>query len=326
MMMPIVMRARRSSPLREERFDRDWEPPGRAVHRSYVVHAAAINHLKCSVLRACIFCVLVIAGAGSTRLRAETLTLPAVADTYISEHFLGPNGTEGTMVTGTQGFMAGMAMNRGLIKFDFSAIPAGARVTSASLQTLVVNSANGAGPNSFELHRVLRPWNEGQSTWTLRLAPDQNWGSPGAAEGTDYSSTISGLVTGSGLGSYTFSSTPEMVADVTAWITNSSSNQGWLVRTVDESISPSGRRFSSREGASGPKLILELEPPLRIDSAGISNGKAGKSYVIDRRARLDSGSWSRLTMVPPRSGDGPVTICDPDPVTAGSMFYRVQEW
>jgi hypothetical protein len=124
-----------------------------------------------------------------------------------------------------------------------------------------------------------------------------------------------------------------MVADVMTWITNSSSNQGWLLITEDESISPSARRFGSREGASGPQLILELEPPLRIDSAGISNaefclrfeGKAGKSYVVDRRPRLDSGSWTQLTVLPPRGADGPVTVCDMDPI-AGSMFYRVQEW
>jgi hypothetical protein len=125
-----------------------------------------------------------------------------------------------------------------------------------------------------------------------------------------------------------------MVADVAVWIADPSVNHGWLVKTADESISPSARHFDSRESATGPRLIVDYDfTPLRIDLFGISNGqfclrfngKAGKSYLIQRRERLDQGNWTQVTTLPPRGSDGPITVCD-GPLAPTSGFYRVQEF
>jgi hypothetical protein len=265
------------------------------------------------------------------RLAADSVTLSPVADTFISEHFLEPNGNGLDMVIGTQGVVSGSAKDRGLIKFDLSQIPRGATINSVTLQVNVNRAPTASSPNGFNLHRLLRPWAESESTWVLRLAPDQNWDAPGAAAGSDYSQTVSGSTVVGGPGPYTFSSTAGMVADVAAWIADPSANNGWLVKTADESISSSARRFDSRESATGPQLIVDFTP-LRIDSFGISNGefclrfngKAGKSYVIERRERLDQGTWTQVTTLPPRGSDGPVTVCDA-PLMPTSGFYRVQQ-
>src|SRR5213594_153100 len=84
-----------------------------------------------------IVAAVVFAAGLESELFADTLSVRPVADTYISQHFTGPNGDNSDMVIGTQGFLSGMAMNRGLIKFDVSAIPGNAVVNSATLQMVV---------------------------------------------------------------------------------------------------------------------------------------------------------------------------------------------
>jgi hypothetical protein len=278
----------------------------------------------CLILAGLVFC--------EGRAVGDTITLLPVADTFISEHFPGPNGDQPDMVIGTQGFLAGAAKDRGLIKFDFSEIPSGATINSVRLQVTVNRAPTSSTANSFNLHRVLRPWAEAESTWTVRLAPNQNWDVPGGAAGSDYSQTVSGTTLIGGFGGYTFPSTTGMVASVVAWMADPSLNNGWLLKTADESISPSARRFDSRESATGPQLVVDFSPPLRIDGFEISNGdfclrfngKAGKSYLVERRERLDQGTWTQVTSLPPRTADGPVTVCDG--LTPNSGFYRVQEF
>jgi hypothetical protein len=279
----------------------------------------------CLILAVLIFC--------TGRVSGDTVTLTPVADTFISEavRFPGPNGDGLDMVIGTQGVLSGTAKDRGLIKFDFSEIPTGATINVVRLQVTVNRAPTGSTPNSFNLHRMLRPWSEAESTWTLRLG-GVNWVAPGAAAGSDYAQTVSGTTLIGGFGGYTFPSMPGIVADVAAWVADPSVNHGWLLKTADESISPSARGFDSRETATGPQLVVDFSPLFRIDAFEISNGefclrfngKAGKSYLIERRERLDQGTWTQVTSLPPRLTDGPVTVCDG--LTPISGFYRVQEF
>lgn len=70
-----------------------------------------------------------------------------------------------------------------------------------------------------------------------------------------------------GNGSYTWSSTTELVADVQAWVDDAAANFGWLV-TGNEGASPTAKRFDSRENpteANRPVLevVYLLVPPTR---------------------------------------------------------------
>lgn len=267
--------------------------------------------------------------------RAASITLNPMHDTFISEAFTTPNGAGTDMVIGTQGSTAGFTKNRGLIQFDLSSIPPGAVVQSVTLHLTVTRPPSTPINSNFQLHRVLRDWDDLQSTWTLRLEPDENWETPGAQAGTDFATTVSSSVPVAGVGDYTFASTPELVADVTAWLTNSTANHGWLVKTEDESVGFTARRFASSEGlSSAPVLEIQFEAaePLRIKLATIVadqicfsfTAKAGKSYTLERREQVDSSTWTIVATLPAPDITAEALLCDAL-VQTGSRFYRVGE-
>ena len=288
--------------------------------------------MPCLVLNpARLLLVVSLLSAGVGRARAASMTLNPVQDTFISEAIGTPNGTGVDMVMGTQGASAGFAKNRGLIQFDLSSLPSGAVVQSATLRLTVTKAPQFPVNSNFALHRLAQPWDDLESTWMLRLDPGENWAAPGGQEGTDFSATASGSVLVSGVGGYTFESTPELVADVNAWLTNSAENHGWMVKTEDESIGFTARRFASREGLSGaPVLEVQFEAP-QISSAEIVGGqfclhfaaRQGKSYVVERRDLVDRGEWAVIATLPPADVTGEVTVCDP--LGTGTGFYRVGE-
>lgn len=267
--------------------------------------------------------------------RAASIPLNPVQDTFISDAIETPNGTGTDMVIGSQGSTASFAKNRGLIRFDLSPIPAGAVVSSATLRLTVARVPATPANSNFELHRLLLPWDESQSTWPLRLDPDESWGVPGGLAGTDYSEAASSTVRVAGTGDYTFASTPELLADVNAWLTNPAANHGWLVKTEDESVGFTARRIASREGPVGvPVLEVQFETvePLRItlttivaDQICLSfTAKAGKIYTLERREQVDSGEWMVVATLPAPDITAEALLCD-QLLTTGSSFYRVSE-
>lgn len=65
-----------------------------------------------------------------------------------------------------------------LLKFDFSSIPTGAVITSATLSLwhFIKATANNA---NIKIYRCLRDWVEAQATWNI-FATSNNWGTAGA--------------------------------------------------------------------------------------------------------------------------------------------------
>ncbi len=261
----------------------------------------------CCLLLACSLWSATAAG-----VIAASMTLSPVQDTFISSAIETPNGAGVDMVIGTQGATAGFARNRGLIQFDLSSIPSGAVINSVRLRLTVRMAPQTPANSSFHLHRLLQPWDDLESTWPLRLDPDENWGTPGGEEGTDYIAMSSGRVPVAEAGNYTVASTPEMVADLNAWLASPASNHGWLVKTEDESVSFTARRFASMEALSGgPVLEVQFESPEppRISLVTIANGqfclrftaRQGKAYVVERRENVDGGEWTAIANLPPRN-------------------------
>jgi hypothetical protein len=273
-----------------------------------------------------------MAGAG-----AASITLNPAQDTFIAEYISFPdsNGTGTEMIIGTQGSNVGFAKNRGLIQFDLSSIPSGAVANSVTLRlTTVTRVPSTPVSSNFELHRLARPWDGLKSTWLLRLDPDENWTVPGGQADIDFAATPSARVQVAGLDNYAFASTPELIADVNAWLADPGANHGWLVKTEDESIGFTARHFASREGSTGaPVLEVQFEAPelLRITLAEITENqfclhftaRQGRSYVIERRDLADSGEWTAITNLPPADVTGEAVVCDP--LGTGTGFYRVGE-
>ena len=293
--------------------------------------------MRCRPLKLFWFLLIVFLWSASVSAAgAASISLNPAQDTFISEYvsFADPNGTSSEMVIGTQGANVGFPRNRGLIQFDLSSIPSGAIVHSVTVRLTVMRTPLSPVASAFELHRLAQEWDGLESTWAQRLAPEKNWAVPGGEEGTDFSATASGNVRVSGVGEYTFASTPELIADVNAWLANPSTNHGWLVKTEDESVGFTARRFASREGFSGaPVLEVQFaapEPP-RIHSAEIANGqfclrftaRQSRSYVVERREKADTGRWTAITTLLPAVVTGEVSVCDP--LGPGNNFYRVGE-
>jgi hypothetical protein len=239
-----------------------------------------------------LFCGAVIL-FGVVSLSAATVTISPVADTTLHQGF--PDNNLGGLAHVGVGD-SGVGALRTLYRFDLSSIPAGATVTSVKLNFAVTKAAFGTGP-TVELHRMLQPWVEGnkvgitanhgdaattgESTWNNRSHPSTAWQAAGAAGSTDASSTVSASIAVDSGTTFSVSSTAGLVADVQGWVTNSSSNNGWLLKAAGAG---SARLLSSRETAGGG-------PTLEITYSG---GAASDIHVdsIVRNANDLTLTWT----------------------------------
>lgn len=183
--------------------------------------------------------------------------------------------TTGSFSNGSgAGFFAGQnnhgEARRGLLHFDIAGnVPQGALIQSATLRLNMSRSL--LGVYSVALHRVLADWGEGMSnatgeegggiaattgdaTWIHTFFNTQLW----ANAGGDFSAAASAAQTIADVGSYDWGSTPEMVADVQAWLDTPAENFGWLL-LGNEAANASAKRFDSRENP-----VLENRPVLTI--------------------------------------------------------------
>lgn len=163
------------------------------------------------------------------------------------------------------------SIRRGLIYFDLSgSIPKSANITGVTVKLTMSKTA--AGATNVSLHKVTASWGEGTSnadanegggasattgdaTWVHRFFNTESW----ANQGGDFSSTASATLSIGGVGSYQFTSTPELVADVQGWVIDSTTNNGWII-IGDESVNQTAKRFDSRENASPagrPTLVVQ---------------------------------------------------------------------
>ena len=215
---------------------------------------------------------------------APTATPPQVTESVVD---LGPS-KDNTLYESTGGFLSNGAgahlfagktsggdIRRAVLAFDVAGqIPAGAIIKSVILELRMSRSTSGAG--TIELHRLLADWGEGTSdvsgnegrgtpstegdaTWVHRSFSTESWQTPGG----DFSPTVSAGTPVSGIASYTWGSTAQMVDDVQSWLDDPSSNFGWILIGNEASIHTT-KRFDSRENAtaaSRPVLTVTFTPP-----------------------------------------------------------------
>ena len=281
--------------------------------------------------------------------RAAWVTNGASADTSLIE--IAPtnnNGAQAWVLAGR--IQIGSFRNRGLYKFDFSNLPTNTLILSVTTVLQVTRvPADEPADASFGLHRMLRPWGEGdkaatgaqppgqgrpatagEATWLCAFHPTNAWSTPGGAEGVDFSGVESSFQFIAGTGSYRFEPTPELVADVQDWISHPESNFGWLLLCSAEDTPWNARRFGSREDPDAlPTLEIEYVIPPRIESVNRVGNQfnltfataPGQSYVVECRDALVPGSWQTLTNLGLATHAAPVTVTDP--ATMPGRFYRV---
>jgi len=285
--------------------------------------------------------------------RAEFVILTSVADTTLIETEPGNNLGGAAIVD--SGTTQNFTRNRGLFRFDFTGqIPPGSRITKADFVVEVTGQPKeGQNASSFGLHRVLKPWGEGdktspdpihpglgaaatagEATWTHRFAFTTNlWAVPGGAATNDYvpEPSAESFVYGLGDSPYTFVSTPRLVADVQAWVDDPATNFGWMLICQSEEVNFTARRFASREDAGRePDLVIEYVPP-RIDLPAVSNGQfafafaaqSNQSYTVEFLPSLSqSNNWSTLTNFAAQPASTNFILSDS--ITAGQRFYRLR--
>lgn len=202
-----------------------------------------------------------------SRQLLTTVGINPVADNTLIEE------AEGASSNGSGHVFVGLnddmnIVRRGLLDFDIAAnVPAGATINSVEL-TMWVNKTH-FGDRDVALHRVLADWGEagsfgggdgssaqaGDATWLHTFHNDEFWDTPGG----DFSATSSAVQTiGVEDAFYSWSSTPQMVADVQGWLDNPDTAHGWLL--LGDETNSSSKRFSSRESN-----VAEQRPLLTID-------------------------------------------------------------
>jgi Bacterial Ig domain/Immunoglobulin domain len=228
--------------------------------------------------------VLAVSAVLGNHVPAATVTLNPVADAYIRQfdpdRTLGDYGSEPSLVSGALGSRAQFEVRRTLLRFDLSAIPAGAVVSSVTLQITTVMIPLSPVNSTFDIRRVLQSWSEGGVSWNSRSGAGTPWQVPGATGSGDSVSTPSSFIAvgSANFANYTFPSTAGLVADVQAWVNDASLNFGWLLISENEVAPETARRFGSRENDTHPPVLtisyslpslrVTIQPPSQSVLAG----------------------------------------------------------
>lgn len=214
---------------------------------------------------------LLLAVSASSSAAGEVLELQAAKDNTLYQDSGGnlSNGAGGGIFAGST---RERLIRRALLAFNLSSIPSTATVNSVSLR-LVLNNPNNQNSESrtVSLHRVLQDWGEGSSnadgaggqggpaaagdaTWRHTFFDTDFWSSSGG----DFSPSPSASLQVAGNGTYTWQSTPELVADVQNWVEDPASNFGWLLRG-EEGGAQTAKRFRSRHNSASSAPMLRID-------------------------------------------------------------------
>lgn len=306
--------------------------------------------------RSCGWGLALVCLVAAVVVHAESVSLLPSADTALLE--LQPDfnlGIQEDVPAGTLGVAASETRSRILLKFDLAAeLPSDAHLTGARLQLVVTRVPDGGGtPSRFGLHRLLRPWNEGERkgglpggaraaagdvTWNSRDFPDVPWDQPGGAAGTDFVADASSSERIEGLGTYEFEFGSNQLLELQQWLEDPASNHGWILISEAEDQPRSARRFGTRDHANPavrPVLDLDFdagppfEPPvitaISIEGSEVHVIVAGRRsirYGLESSDTFAAPTWQPLGTSIQAAADGPVTLVDDSGLILHRM-YRV---
>ena len=207
---------------------------------------------------------VIAATAGAT----ETRSLTNSADTHILEN--APKKNYGTVTSlGVGGDEpAGTGKDKSaLLKWSLSTIPAGSKISSASVTLNVTNTST----QTYQAYELKRPWVESAATWLL-YATGKSWQTAGAHGSLDRGTTVVGSVSPSTTGKQTFALSPALVQ---SWVDNPASNNGIIIAGATNT---DGFAFSSRETSTSslrPQLTLNLSLDTTPPETTIDSGPSG---------------------------------------------------
>ena len=270
-----------------------------------------------------------VALALASSSRAGVISVAPAADTRISSLNPDTNFGAGTdFVVGAQGNNVAGAINRALLQFPVAgSIPPGAVIRDATLSVNVWREPFSAVDSSFELHRILTPWEESQATWNISRA-GVLWTGPGGVAGTDFAETpSSSQASGLANGPILFSN---LGSDVQNWLDHPEQNYGWVMLSGSEDNRFTARRIFSREGSPAPVLQITFDLGLKFNAVSISgdlitltfNAAANFSYIVQWTDRLIDPDWQELTHFDPNDQDSTLEVSD-STGNGPQRFYRI---
>jgi hypothetical protein len=219
----------------------------------------------------------------------------------------GNNSTLNRMVVCGFADLGSMAVQRSLVKFDVSSLPAGTQLSSATLYLYSYDAAQVKGNTGFYgVYPLACDWADTQVTWNIAKT-GTNWITAGgdfaaAPDATSPKQAVAGVW-------YPF----DVTARVQEWQVSPTGNFGWLVKCTDEMLHNQDRFYQSESALTAlrPKLVVsDLAPaaPSDIDADGVVD-------VMDLLIFVDSFAAILGTdrNYDPRcdfSGDGAVDVVD----------------
>jgi len=183
----------------------------------------------------------------------------------------------------------GATVDRALLRFDVSAIPPTATVTSATL-ALELLSVGSSDPATVTVHRATRAWNESQATWNEAQA-----GVAWTAAGGDYDPVpaASASVLGSAPGPRSF----DVAALVQQWADATSPNRG-VVLAASPGLNKAS--FASSDHATAafrPRLTVSWTCPCGVPCGGGASFGTGLLMVVGDPAALSTRENTKKALV-----------------------------
>jgi hypothetical protein len=236
--------------------------------------------IRTAAAAAAVSCFAVLAVPATSQ--TQTVVIGAARDATLYEDGAGALANGGGQFL-FAGLASGVTKRRALLEFDVAAaIPAGSRIVDVELR-LVSSRSTAVAPTTATVHRVLADWGEGttaapageggggpaavgDATWLHTFHAATFWSSPGG----DFDPAPRASTAMPVLGAFTFTKTEELIADVQYWLTGRLPNDGWLVRTP-ENTGDLARRIDSRSNtiaANAPQLTVTFVPPGNIQGFG----------------------------------------------------------
>ena len=167
-----------------------------------------------------------------------TLSLRLVADAYIS--VVAPMANYGSAPTLGVGRQSERTLDRSLLRFDLSSVPAEATVLSASFRAYLVQSSSTPPTLNVELKQINTAWEEMTVTWNTPL---------------DYTGMDNVLAVGMAAGYYSW----DVTSLVQTWLSSDAgSNYGLALWSEDEDLL-GWRGFASKENTLDPPQPPQLD-------------------------------------------------------------------
>jgi len=193
------------------------------------------------------FSILLLVPVGVQKAFADVTTFISSDDTYLNSVLTDSN------FNGQTTFAAGRSTTviaHGVVAFDLSSIPPGSTINDVQLKLTADLISN--PPIPLLLHKITTNWDESTTTWNFP------WTTPGG----DFLTTSSATQTITVLDAYIWGSTGQMVNDVQGWVDDPSSNNGWLLKRADESVTGFARFFHNTGNPTDvPMLIVTFNEP-----------------------------------------------------------------